>query len=50
MNVFRMGWSPILITALAVAGYIYEWPIEALAPGLVIILVIVGEFELVCCC
>jgi hypothetical protein len=34
------GWSPILITALAVVGYIYEWPIEALAPMLVIILVI----------
>jgi len=34
------GWSPILITALAVVGYIYEWPIEALAPVLVIILVI----------
>ena len=34
------GWSPILITALAVFGYIYEWPIEALAPALVIILVI----------
>ncbi len=38
--VFRTGWSPILITALAVAGYIYEWPIEALAPGLIIILII----------
>jgi hypothetical protein len=34
------GWSSILITALAVVGYIYEWPIEALAPVLVIILVI----------
>lgn len=34
------GWSPILITALAVVGYIYEWPIEVLAPMLVIILVI----------
>ena len=34
------GWSPILITALAIVGYIYEWPIEALAPSLVIILVI----------
>jgi len=34
------GWSPILITALAVIGYIYEWPIEALAPMLVVILVI----------
>jgi len=34
------GWSPVLITVLAVVGYIYEWPIEALAPVLVIILVI----------
>jgi hypothetical protein len=34
------GWSPFLITALAVLGYISEWPIEVLAPVLVIILVI----------
>jgi len=34
------GWSPILITAVAVVGYIYEWPIEAIAPALLIILVI----------
>ncbi len=34
------GWSPILITALALAGYTYEWPIEVLAPVLIIILVI----------
>jgi len=34
------GWSSILITALAVVGYIYEWPIEVLAPVLVIILII----------
>ncbi len=34
------GWSPILITALAVVGSIYEWPIEAVAPALGIILVI----------
>ena len=34
------GWSPILITALAVVGYIYKWPSEAMAPALVIILVI----------
>ena len=40
MYVFRIGWSPILITALAVVGYINEWPIEALAPVLIIILVI----------
>jgi DNA-binding Lrp family transcriptional regulator len=34
------GWSAILITALAVVGYIYEWPIAALAPVLVVILII----------
>jgi hypothetical protein len=34
------GWCPILITALAVVGYFYEWPIEVLTPALVIILVI----------
>jgi hypothetical protein len=39
-NLISWGWSPILITALAVVGYIYEWPIEALAPVLVVILVI----------
>jgi len=38
--IVNWGWSPILITALAVAGSIYEWPIEAVAPALVIILVI----------
>ena len=39
-TVVRWGWSPTLITALAVIGYIYGWPIAALAPGLVIILLI----------
>ncbi len=39
-TIASLGWSPILITALAVVGYIYEWPIEILAPILVIILVI----------
>ena len=37
---FKIGWFPVVITALAVAGYIYEWPIEALAPAMVVILVI----------
>ena len=44
MYLFRMiitrGWSPILIVALAIIGLIYEWSIWALAPALVIILVI----------
>ena len=39
-TIVSWGWSPILITALAVVGYIYEWPIEILAPVLTIILVI----------
>ena len=39
-TVANWGWSPILITALAVIGRIYEWPIAALAPGLIIILVV----------
>jgi hypothetical protein len=34
------GWSPCLITVLAVVGAIFEWPIEILGPLLVIILVI----------
>ena len=39
-TIINWGWCPILITALAVVGYIYEWPIEVLAPVLGIILVI----------
>jgi len=34
------GWSPILITAIALLGLIYEWEIWALAPVLIIILLI----------
>ncbi|GAI49040.1 unnamed protein product [marine sediment metagenome] len=39
-TVVYRSWSPILITVLAVVGYLYEWPIEALATILGIILVI----------
>lgn len=39
-TVFYRGWPPILITVLAVVGYLYEWPIEALATILGIILII----------
>jgi hypothetical protein len=39
-TIASFGWSPILITALALVGYMYEWPIEILAPVLFIILVI----------
>ncbi|MFC2059991.1 hypothetical protein ACFLTZ_02705 [Chloroflexota bacterium] len=34
------GWCPISITALAVVGYILEWPTEVVAPVLVVILII----------
>jgi len=36
----RWGWCPILITALAVVGFIFEWEIWVVAPVLGIILVI----------
>jgi len=39
-TVVNRGWCPILITALAVIGFISEWPIEVVAPVLIIILVI----------
>ena len=39
-TILNWGWCPILITVLAVVGCIYEWPIGALAPILIIILVI----------
>tara|TARA_B100000315_G_C14523865_1_gene562875 strand:- start:442 stop:1104 length:663 start_codon:yes stop_codon:yes gene_type:complete len=44
MNILKaiiyQGWAPILITAVAVVGYIYKWPTTALATILGIILVI----------
>ncbi len=39
-TIINWGWCPILITAVAVVSCIYEWPIEAVAPVLIIILVI----------
>jgi len=39
-TVVYRSWSPILITVLAVVGYLYEWPIEALATILGIILIV----------
>ena len=39
-TIIRWGWSPILLTALAVVGDIYEWPIELLTPVLGTVLVI----------
>ena len=39
-TIVSWGWSPILITAVAVVGYVYEWPIMAVGLALGIILVI----------
>jgi len=39
-TIVNWGWSPILITAVALLGYVYEWPIWALTAILVIILII----------
>jgi len=37
-TLINWGWYPALITALAVAGYLYEWPIKYVVPALIIIL------------
>ena len=37
-NIIKWSWYPVLITALAVAGNVYNWPIEAVVPALVVIL------------
>ncbi|GAH08341.1 unnamed protein product, partial [marine sediment metagenome] len=39
-TIVSWGWSPILITALAVLGFIYDWKIWAVVPVLIVILVI----------
>jgi hypothetical protein len=39
-KIFSWGWSPFLITALAVIGAIFEWPVEVVGPVLVVILII----------
>ena len=39
-KLFSWGWSPFLITVLAVVGAVLEWPIVVLGPLLVIILVV----------
>jgi hypothetical protein len=36
----KWGWYPALITALAVLGLIYQWPIEVIVPALIVILAI----------
>ncbi len=37
-SLINWGWSPVLITAIAVLGIIYELPIEILVPTLIVIL------------
>ncbi len=39
-TIVNRGWCPALITAIAVVGLVYQWPIEAVAPALIVILVI----------
>jgi hypothetical protein len=39
-TIVSWGWCPILITALAVVGCIFEWEIGVVAPVLIVILVI----------
>ena len=39
-TIVNRGWYPALITAIAVVGLIYTWPIEAVAPALIVILCI----------
>jgi len=39
-TIIRWGWCPVLITALAIVGRHYEWPLWLLALVLVVILII----------
>jgi hypothetical protein len=39
-TIINRGWYPALITAIAVAGLVYQWPIEVVAPVLIVILCI----------
>jgi len=39
-TLLNRGWYPALITAIAVAGLVYKWPIEVVAPVLIVILCI----------
>ncbi len=39
-NVLNWGWCPAVITALAVLGLIYNWPLEAIIPVLIVIFAI----------
>ena len=35
--IINWAWCPVVITALAVVAFIYNWPIEAIIPSLVVI-------------
>jgi hypothetical protein len=39
-TLINRGWYPALIIAIAIVGLILEWPIEAVAPALIVILAI----------
>ncbi len=39
-TIVNRGWCPILLTAVAVVGYIYEWPIVVVGLALGVILVV----------
>ena len=38
--IISWGWAPILITTLAVLGFLYEWEVWAIAPIMITILII----------
>ena len=39
-TIVNWGWSPILITVLAIVASIYGWPVEVIIPILIVILII----------
>jgi hypothetical protein len=39
-RIINWGWCPILITALAIVGHVYEWPMWFLATVLVVVLIL----------
>jgi len=39
-SIINLVWSPLVITALAVLGLVYGWPIEYVAPPLIVIFAI----------
>jgi len=39
-TIVSWGWAPILITALAVVGCIYQWSVWLIAPAVISILII----------